>query len=296
MFHVKQNSFAKEFFVLYIRTMKNKVIKDFSITKEDFELIYNEKYDMYQTKFTSFDKLDHYYKSENYISHTDAKRNWFEKIYQLVKNYTINQKWKLIKKYHKDNSISVLDIGSGTGDFLKYGINKLNANGVGVEPNSEAAAISKSKQINVYNNINELNNEKYDVITLWHVLEHVTNLNEYFNFFQNHLKENGTLIVAVPNFKSFDAKHYKKHWAAWDVPRHLWHFSKGSIKKLAEENNFHLIHIKPMYFDSFYVSLLSEEYKSGSKNIFKAFYIGLLSNIKGIFSKEYSSHIYILKK
>jgi len=296
MFHVKQNSFAKEFFVLYIRTMKNKNIKDYSITKEDFELIYDEKYDMYQTKFTSFDRLDHYYKSENYISHTDAKRNWFEKVYQLVKNYTINQKWKLIKKYTYRNSISVLDIGCGTGDFLKFGITKLNVNGVGVEPNSEAAAISSSKNINVLNRLDELNNEKYDVITLWHVLEHVTNLNEYFDFFQNHLKENGTLIIAVPNFKSFDAEHYKQHWAAWDVPRHLWHFSKQSIKKIAEENNFQLMHIKPMYFDSFYVSLLSEEYKSGSKNILKAFYIGLLSNIKGIFSKEYSSHIYILKK
>lgn len=258
MFHVKQNSFAKEFFVLYIRIMKNKTIKDYSITKEDFELIYDEKYDMYQTKFNSFDRLDHYYKSENYISHTDAKRNWFEKVYQLVKNYTINQKWKLIKKQTNRASISVLDIGCGTGDFLKYGINKFHINGVGVEPNNDAAKISSSKNINVFNSIQNLDESKYDVITLWHVLEHVTDSNEYFNFFKNHLKENGTLIIAVPNFKSFDANHYKQHWAAWDVPRHLWHFSKQSIKKLAEENNFKLIHIKPMYFDSFYVSLLSE--------------------------------------
>lgn len=276
--------------------MKNKTIKDYSITKENFELIYDEKYEMYQTKFNAFDTLDAYYKSENYISHTDAKRNWFEKVYQLVKNYTIKQKWNLIKSNIKKTDLSVLDIGCGTGDFLKNGIHQLNVNGVGVEPNKEAAAISSSKQINVYNNIDELNNEKYDVITLWHVLEHVTDLKEYFNFFNSHLNENGLLVIAVPNFKSYDAKHYKEHWAAWDVPRHLWHFSKKAIDKLAIENNFKLIHIKPMYFDSFYVSLLSEEYKSGSKNIIKAFFIGFLSNCKGIFSKEYSSHIYILKK
>ena len=276
--------------------MKNKTIKDYSITKEDFELIYDEKYDMYQTKFNSFDRLDHYYKSENYISHTDANRNWFEKIYQLVKNYTINQKWKLIKKHTNNNSISVLDIGCGTGDFLKYGITKLNVNGVGVEPNNEAATISSSKQINVYKNINELNNEKYDVITLWHVLEHVIDLTEYFNFFYNQLKDKGTLIIAVPNFKSFDAKHYEQHWAAWDVPRHLWHFSKKSISIIAKKHDFKLIHIKPMYFDSFYVSMLSEEYKTGRKNILKAFFIGFLSNLKAKRTKEYSSHIYFLKK
>ncbi|WCM41242.1 class I SAM-dependent methyltransferase [Flavobacterium sp. CBA20B-1] len=276
--------------------MKNKTIKDFSITKEDFELVYHEKYDMYQTKFSAFDQLGAYYKSENYISHTDGKRNWFEKMYQLVKNHTIKSKWNLISNVTNRSYLNVLDIGCGTGDFLKYGIQELAVNGVGVEPNETARGIAQSKKMDVFNSIDEIPAEKFDVITLWHVLEHVTDLNIYFQFFSERLTENGTLVIAVPNFKSFDAKHYKQHWAAWDVPRHLWHFSKISIKKLAEEHQFKLIHIKPMYFDSFYVSLLSEEYKTGSKNILKAFYIGLLSNLKGFFSKEYSSHIYILKK
>ena len=190
----------------------------------------------------------------------------------------------------------ILDIGCGTGDFLKYGIQNFKINGVGVEPNSKARSISDSKNINVSNSIADLDGKKFDVITLWHVLEHVKDLNEYFTFLKNHLKQDGVLIIAVPNFKSYDAAYYKNYWAAWDVPRHLWHFSKKSIKKLADENNFKLIHIKPMYFDSFYVSLLSEEYKTGSKNIVKAFCIGFLSNISGMFTKEYSSHIYILKK
>lgn len=276
--------------------MKNKAIKDFSITKEDFELVYHEKYDMYQTKFSAFDQLGAYYKCENYISHTDGKRNWFEKMYQLVKNHTIKSKWNLISNVTNRSYLNVLDIGCGTGDFLKYGIQKLAVYGVGVEPNETARGIAQSKKMDVFNSIDEIPAEKFDVITLWHVLEHITDLNIYFQFFKERLTENGTLVIAVPNFKSFDAKHYKQHWAAWDVPRHLWHFSKTSIKKLAEEHQFKLIHIKPMYFDSFYVSLLSEEYKTGSKNILKAFCVGLLSNLKGFFSKEYSSHIYILKK
>lgn len=252
---------------------------------------------MYKTNFTDFDALGKYYQSENYISHTDGKRNWFEKTYQLIKNYTIRNKWKLIKKYQpKKIKLKVLDIGCGTGDFLKYGIEKYNIDGVGVEPNANARKISISKNISVCDSLVNLKEEVYDVITLWHVLEHVTDLQVYFNFFNSFLKTDGVLIIAVPNFNSYDAKHYENYWAAWDVPRHLWHFSKKAIQKLAEQYHFKLIHIKPMYFDSFYVSLLSEEYKKGSKNIFKALYVGLRSNFNGFWSKEYSSHVYILKK
>ncbi|WP_370520225.1 class I SAM-dependent methyltransferase [Flavobacterium sp. xlx-214] len=296
MFHVKQNSFAKEFFVLYIRIMKHQNIKDYSISKEEFELKYNNEYQMYETHFINWDTLDTYYKSDDYISHTDGKRNLFEKVYQIVKDITIKQKWKLIKKFHDKPIVDVLDIGCGTGDFLKYGIEKLSLDGVGVEPSEKARTIAQSKKISVAQAIDSLNEKKYDVITLWHVLEHVKDLDEYFTFFKNHLKEDGLLVIAVPNFKSYDAIYYKNYWAAWDVPRHLWHFSKTAIKKLGAKHEFNLIHIEPMYFDSFYISMLSEEYKSGSKNPLKAFYIGWKSNFKAKRSKEYSSHIYILKK
>ncbi len=130
---------------------------------------------------------------------------------------------------------------------------------------------------------------------MWHVLEHVPNLTEYIAQLKSLLKPEGTLVVAVPNFKSYDANYYKEFWAAYDVPRHLWHFSKKSIQELFREENMEVIKTLPMKFDSYYVSLLSEKYKTGRTNFIKAFFIGFKSNFKGRTAKEYSSHIYIIK-
>ena len=276
--------------------MKNKKIKDHSISQESFELQFDSKNESYVTQFSDWDRLQDYYQSENYISHTDGQRNWFEKMYQLVKRFTIQKKWKLVEQYHANQIQNVLDIGCGTGDFLKYGAVHKNIQGVGVEPNTQAKSYAETKNIKVYATLQDLPNEQFDVITLWHVLEHVPNIEEYISLFQEKLSPNGVLCIAVPNFKSYDAAYYGNYWAAWDVPRHLWHFSKNSMKKIFQPHGFTLIHIEPMYFDSFYVSLLSEEYKAGKKNILKAFYIGLLSNWKAKKTKEYSSHIYLFKK
>ena len=130
---------------------------------------------------------------------------------------------------------------------------------------------------------------------MWHVLEHVPDLETYVERLTSLLQPGGILIVAVPNYKSFDATHYKEFWAAYDVPRHLWHFSKKSIETIFSKD-FNLKRIKPMWFDSFYVSILSEKYKSGKANLFRAFFVGLWSNVLGFFTKEFSSHIYILKR
>lgn len=269
-------------------------VKDHSVSKESFVLFEDLNYEILKTTpFPEINNLDRYYESEDYISHTDSSRNLFEKMYQLVKKKTLNDKINWIKNF-KNESLSILDIGCGTGDFLNTA-KKEGWNVYGFEPNEKAKEISKSKNINLIDDLNSYESNSFDVITMWHVLEHVYDLDSQINQIKKLLKKDGLLIIAVPNYKSYDAKYYKSNWAAYDVPRHLWHFSKTSIKKIFNNYQMNLIHIKPMYFDSFYVSLLSEKYKSGKMNPVKAFYVGLISNIKGIFSKEYSSHVYFLR-
>lgn len=275
--------------------MKDKSIKDFSISKETFQLVYDKQYKMFRTQFDYSKSIESYYESLDYISHSDETNNLFEKIYQTVKKYSIHKKWYWINKLSNSYQ-SVLDIGCGTGEFLKYGVNHLHKNGIGVEPNTKARQIAKEKNISVFSSIHEIQSQKFDIITLWHVLEHVSNLDEYFTFFKNYLNKNGSLIIAVPNYNSYDAQHYNQYWAAWDVPRHLWHFSKESLPLLMQKYHFHLKEIKPMWFDSYYVSLLSEQYKHGKKRWISAIIHGSISNLKAIFTKEYSSLIYVFEK
>ena len=267
--------------------------KDYSLTGEEFELRENTDYDLLITYPVPKD-LDKYYEFDEYISHTDSKKSIVDRVYQVVRNYTLKKKLQLINQ-QKNSLKKILDVGCGTGDFLAI-CKKNGWTTLGIEPNKKARNISLTKNLVIKEKLDDVQNEKFDIITLWHVLEHVQNLSEYINQLKELLTDNGTLIIAVPNFKSYDAMYYKQHWAAFDVPRHLWHFSKNSIQKIFKEYNIELIKTIPMKFDSYYVSLLSEKYKNGKMNPLKAFFIGFKSNLKANTSKEYSSHIYLLKK
>ena len=239
------------------------------------------------------DKLRSYYEFEDYISHTDGKRTLFEKMYHFIKRKAIRDKVSLINSYQPLKG-RILDIGAGTGDFLLEAKNQ-NWDILGIEPNDKAKGIAIGKGIKFGDTIEKLESNSFDVITMWHVLEHVPDVEHQLAELKRLLKPSGTIIIAVPNFKSYDAKYYKEFWAAYDVPRHLWHFSKTAIEKLFDKQNMNLEDIKPMWFDSFYVSLLSEKYKSGKMNFISGFFIGLISNVSGLFKKEFSSHIYVLK-
>ncbi len=272
-------------------------IKDHSVSGEVFELIENPEYGFLETQpQPALDKLPNYYESEDYISHTDAKRNAFEKIYHLVRQFSLKSKLKLINSFSNDTK-ALLDIGCGTGDFLKTAQNN-NWTVTGIEPNEQARTIANQKTKNaVFNTekLKSLNENSFDVITLWHVLEHLPNLEEHVTLFKKLLKPNGTLIIAVPNYKSYDAQHYGEFWAAYDVPRHLWHFNKGSISKLMAKVSLNVKKVYPMWFDAFYVSLLSEKYKTGKMKPLKGFFIGFYSNFNFLRKKEASSLIYIIK-
>lgn len=268
--------------------------KDFLVSGESFELKYDPELEMLvTTPQPTLEKLPDYYESDAYISHTDSEKGLLPFLYQKVKQRALKKKVQLITKLNKGTG-SVLDIGAGTGEFLKVA-SKKGWKIYGTEPNEKARSISEKKDVLLKESYAEFSNQKFDVITLWHVLEHVPNLHEAISQIENLLKPGGTLLIAVPNYKSYDANYYKEFWAAYDVPRHLWHFSKKSMTKLFSDE-IKLVNIKPMVFDSFYVSLLSEKYKTGNSFSLKSFWVGLWSNMNAWTSKEYSSHIYCFKK
>lgn len=277
---------------LYIDLFPFLSCKDNTVSGDVFEVKKNNSYEMLVT-FPVPEDLGSYYKSEDYISHTDSKKTFFDKIYQTVKNHTLKKKLSLINSFNTESKV-ILDLGAGTGDFLKVCKNN-NWEVLGIEPSLDAREIATKKGIHLRESLADITDQKFDVISLWHVLEHVDNLKSTIKTLKSLLNPGGRIIIAVPNYKSYDAQFYKEHWAAFDVPRHLWHFSQSAIHKLFSEVAMKVDKTLPMKFDSYYVSLLSEKYKSGKSNPIKAFYRGFISNLKAKSSSEYSSLIYVIK-
>ncbi|MBK6935919.1 MAG: class I SAM-dependent methyltransferase [Chitinophagaceae bacterium] len=240
-----------------------------------------------------------YYKAESYISHTDSTKGLINRLYHSVRKLTIRQKCKLVKKVTGRGKGNMLDVGAGTGVFVKA----MLENGwqvTGLEPDAEARKVAKEVYGATLSSIEDfyhLPDNSFDAITLWHVLEHVHDLKGYMAKLKSLLKESGRLIIAVPNYTSGDAAVYKEFWAAYDVPRHLYHFSPQSMQKLVEESGLRILQYKPMWFDSFYVSMLSSKYKSGKTSLPGAFFYGLKSNFRALGDKKRcSSVIYVTGK
>jgi 2-polyprenyl-3-methyl-5-hydroxy-6-metoxy-1,4-benzoquinol methylase len=271
--------------------------KDYFLSKEEFTIVQCGNCGFrFVNPSPNEQELGRYYESTEYISHNNEKKDLRNYLYSIIRNFTIQAKFNLVRKNSTGNRI--LDWGCGTGEFLAN-CQKNGWNVTGFEPNKSARDFAKQKhQIEVKDKegLAALGRSEYDVITLWHVLEHIYNLEDAMKTITKILKPSGTIIIAVPNSNSWDALHYQKYWAAYDVPRHLYHFTQKTISKLAESHSLTTERVIPMKLDSFYVSLLSEKYQRGNYNYFRAAINGVRSNFYARHhNKEYSSLIFICK-
>lgn len=270
--------------------------KDYTVSQQDFGLVNCSTCEFtFTNPRPTADTIYSYYKSEKYISHTGGSGSLMDRLYRIARSYALKWKRQLITSYAHEKTL--LDYGCGTGSFLAYMKTK-GWNVTGVEPSSSARA-KASENATVYEHI-ESANGTYSIITLWHVLEHTHDLNKTLTELGKRLEASGTIFIAVPNYKSADATYYKNHWAAYDVPRHLWHFNQQTMKQILGIAGFDVQKIIPMKLDAYYVSLLSESYKDPNAGTvtryFRAFQQAWISNRAARISGEYSSLIYIAKK
>jgi 2-polyprenyl-3-methyl-5-hydroxy-6-metoxy-1,4-benzoquinol methylase len=268
-------------------------VVDHMITKEQFSIVSCEKCGFHFTNpIPEKDKIGSYYKGDAYVSHSSSSKGLINRLYGVVRKRTLQQKVSWVKMYA--SGVELLDVGCGTGHFLSAA-KKSGYIITGIEPDEDARSFALQE-----NNIDALNQESlyelsahsYDIITMWHVLEHVYDLKKDVEQLTKLVKPGGTIFIAVPNMNAYDAREYKSFWAAYDVPRHLYHFQERDVKRLFAQFDFDVVKVLPMKYDAFYVSMLSEKYKNGS--LLRALKIALRSNRR---SKKYgySSQVYVLK-
>lgn len=255
--------------------------KDHTVSLQDFEIWHCEACSFRFTQnIPAPAEIGAYYRSENYISHSNTQIGLVNRLYHFARKFTLYQKKQLLQNAVHLQSGKLLDIGAGTGAFCNY-MKQAGWNVTGLEPDTVARRVAKEiHQVNLLEieALFELPAASFDAITLWHVLEHVHELDAYMQQIRKILKPNGRIFIAVPNYTSLDALQYQENWAAYDVPRHLYHFSPHSMQVLLEKHQLHLTKMHPMWFDSLYVSLLSEKIKKGSIPFFSGIWAGLRSN------------------
>lgn len=274
--------------------------RDHSITLEIFAVWEcNDCQVRYTLPVPSEEEMGKYYKSEKYISHSDTSEGLINKLYKTVRNITLSEKRRIIQRATGITTGQLLDVGAGTGAFL-YEMKQAGWQVNGIEPDEGArrrALDNYHVQLEHTSHLFNLPAESFDAITLWHVLEHVQELDKYLAQLKSLLKPGGVLFIAVPNYTSTDSRHYGEFWAAYDVPRHLYHFAPKTMDILANQNGFNLIYKRAMWFDAYYISMLSEKYKTGKSRLLSALLVGIRCSVASVFNREKSSSlIYFLKK
>lgn len=273
-------------------------VKDYSVSGETFAIWVCETCSLRFTQDVPDEAhIGGYYKSENYISHTNTAKGFINQLYLKARTLTLRLKENTIKKQTGLRSGNLLDIGAGTGAFLHY-MQQRGWQVTGIEPDADARAVARNSfklELQVNEALKKLQSHSFDAITLWHVLEHVHQLNDFMDLLKSLLKPTGKLFIAVPNYQSYDARTYRDTWAAYDVPRHLYHFSPQAMQVLLQRHGLKIIKQKPMWLDAFYISLLSSRYKNGKTNWLGALSSGLRSYLKAFMYKgQGSSLIYVV--
>lgn len=276
------------------------ICKDHFITDEQFEIMKCESCGLkFTANIESEEKADRYYQSEKYISHSNTSKGFTNLLYHAARKYMLGNKRRFAEKISGKKRGSILDIGAGTGFFLKEMANH-GWRVSGTEKSENAKKFAKEKHnlhINTPLEIKTFAKQQFNIITLWHVLEHIYNPNEYIQQLIRLLRDDGVIIAALPNSDSYDAGYYKNFWAAYDVPRHIWHFGPKQIELFGAGQKLKLIKIKKMPLDSFYISILSEKYKGTKIPFLKGFFIGAISWFTSLFDyQKCSSLIYVFKK
>jgi 2-polyprenyl-3-methyl-5-hydroxy-6-metoxy-1,4-benzoquinol methylase len=268
--------------------------KDHLVSGEEFEIFWDDQKQFAATQIDALDCLERYYDSPDYISHQDQNQSLFERLYGLSRKIMLAYKYRLIKKV-SPHFRHLLDMGCGTGVFLNH--MKQNGHEVfGVENNSKARKICLQNKLKVVKKREEFSSQTFDVITLWHVLEHLPRPEAEFQQFYESLQTKGTLVIAVPNFESHDSHHYQHRWAALDVPRHLWHFTPEGLVRMAKENGFELIDIKPLWLDVFYICFLSEKLQRKAFAFLRGMIKAIGFTVIAFFTGRHSSLVFIFKK
>ena len=271
-------------------------LKDYFLSQEDFEILECDNCKLlFTTPRPDVSVIGNYYKSEDYLSHNEHKKGLVPWIYNQVKKVNIRNKYKIACK--DITNANLLDFGCGVGDFLHYAQqNGCEITGCDMSEDARKYASEKlGKTIVSPDEIFALPHSTFDVITMWHVLEHIDDLRFQTEQLHRLIKDNGRLVIAVPNYKSYDAQHYKDKWAAYDVPRHLNHFHKESLENIVA-GNFELVSTHPMKWDAFYISMMSEKYIGKGNSFIKGIITGWKSNHKARKTGEYSSLIYVFRK
>ena len=268
------------------------IVKDHFLTGESFEIKKVSEGVLTTLPKTNTNDLRHYYNSKSYHSHTSSK-SLMSKLYDLSSKFMVFRKIKFVSRFLKGKK-TLLDFGCGRGEILLSAKKRgFEVYGVEFMPSAQKELITKN--IKVYNRLESVSNP-VNAITFWHSLEHINDVNQVLMLCRKCLKDKGILVVAVPNYDSFDAKHYKNFWAAYDVPRHRFHFNKKGLLKTVQKYGFKHLSTKPMFLDSVYVSILSEKYKGTKMYYLFGFFVGFVSNLFALFSKQYSSNIFIFEK